>query len=328
MVAVTEHGPPASAPYGVDVNPRDGAAMVFVPAGSFTMGSDRAEVARLWERYGWDQRWLGQVGGESWIGELLPHVVELDGFWIYRELVTIGQYHRFMVDTGHPPPVDPDIHGPWNSAWHHDRPVPGSEQLPVSSVSWDDAVAYCAWADGHLPTEAEWEYAARGPAGSTFPWGEQWHPRAARCAEDVADRRFTDHDHWRIWLSGGTAGRRPDGSFERACWLGRHVAQLEGPTPPHRYPRDRSWCGATDLAGQVREWCADWYDPNYYRHSPRDNPCGPDGPRGSGPYRSMRGGAWSAPAHTSRCSQRLFYPPDSRNTNDHGFRCVIHHSAT
>ncbi|GAA2758907.1 formylglycine-generating enzyme family protein [Actinopolymorpha rutila] len=297
--------------------------MSFVPAGSFAMGSERSAVLQLWERYGWDHRWFdGQVGGTDWIGELLPHEVELDGFWMYRDPVTIGQFHRFMLATGYPAPVDIDVHGPWNSAWADGAPIPGSENLPVSSVSWDDAAAYCAWAGVRLPTEAEWEYAARGPAGSTFPWGEDWRPDACRSGEDTAGRPFTNYDEWRRWLNGGSSRRQTGGRFDRACWLGEHVAQLEGPTPAGRYPGDRSWCGVYGLAGQVREWCADWYDPNYYADSPRQNPRGPDGPRGTGPCRSLRGGAWLSTAHTSRGAQRLCYPPDSRDTNDHGFRPV------
>lgn len=305
-----------------EFNPIDGAEMVLVPGGRFTMGSERSTVLRLWERYGWDRRWLdAQVGGTDWIGELLPHEVSIDGFWIYRLPVTIGQYYQFMTETGYPAPVDPNVHGPWNSAWRDGAPLPGTAQLPVSSASCEDAEAYCAWAGTRLPTEAEWEYTARGQAGMVFPWGDDWISGACRSAEDTARRNFTDKDEWRLWLN-GRSSRRQDGRFARRCWLGEHVAQVDGPTPADRYPRDRSWCGVIGLSGQVREWCADWYDPDYYSYGPSDNPPGPDAPRGIGPCRCLRGGSWLSPAYTSRGSQRLFYPPDSRDTNDHGFRCV------
>ncbi|WP_152361360.1 formylglycine-generating enzyme family protein [Microlunatus speluncae] len=305
------------------INPADGAALVHVPGGRFVMGSDRSDVIRLWDRHGWDPRWLdAQVGGDSWIGELLPHQVRIDGFRLYRDPVTIGQFHRFMIESGHPAPVDPGVHGPWNSAWRAGEPLPGTEGLPVSSVSWQDAAAYCAWAGARLPTEAEWEYAARGPASSVFPWGPTWRPGICRTADALADQHFTDNDRWRDWLNGGAAGRTADGRFPESSWLGGHVAQVEGPTRVDRYPLDVSWCGVVGLGGQVREWCSDWYDPDYYADSPADNPPGPDRPAGSTPCRSLRGGSWLSPAYTSRGAQRLFYPPDSRNTNDHGFRCV------
>ena len=303
----------------------DGADLVWVPSGAFIMGSTEDEVRRLWSANGWDERWYtAHVGGANWIGELHPHEVEIDGFWMYRDLVTIGQYFRFMQATGHSAPVDPAMHGPWNSAWQEDKPLPGVEALPVSSMSWDDAVAYCEWADAQLPTEAEWEYAARGPEGRIFPWGDIWEKGACRCADEVAQRTFQSREDWRAWLNGG--GKRPDGTFPPSCWLAQHIAQVEGPTPPERYPRDVSWCGVRGMAGQVREWCADWYDPGYYVHSPRHNPPGPvhhGSPPGHAPCRVYRGGAWLSYATTSRGAQRLFYLPQSRDTNDHGFRPVV-----
>ena len=305
----------------------DGAFLSWVPAGSFVMGSRAEDVERVWAAHGWDEHWFGSVRGalcaRPFVGELHPHEVELDGFWIYRDVVTIGQYFAFMRATGHPAPVDPTVHGAWNSAWRDGVPPVGTEALPVSSVSWDDATAYCAWAGGRLPTEAEWEYAARGRDGRVFPWGDDWLSSACRCAEELAGAPVTSHAAGRAWLNGGMGGQRPR---PPNCWLEQHVAQVEGPAPPECYPLDMSWCGVRGMAGQVREWCSDWYDPDYYLHSPRRNPPGPDqhGSRpGHPPARVMRGGSWLSPAYTSRGVQRLFFPPERRDTNDHGLRPVI-----
>ena len=309
-----------------DLNACDAATVVLVPEGTFMMGSEREAVLALWRERDWDQRWFdAQVGADHWVGELHAHEIEVSSFWMYVEPVTIGRYYTFMKGTGREAPIDPRIHGPWNSAWKDGVPVPGSEKLPVSSVSWEDAVAYCSWAGGRLPTEAEWEYAARGPSGFIFPWGNEWQEGACRCADELAGRRFTDHDDWKAWLN-GNGSRGADGSYAKSCWLSEHVAQLKGPTATLEYPRDRSWCGVMGMAGQVREWCSDWYDPDYYVRSPHRNPPGPEhhGSRqGHAPCRAMRGGAWLSPAYTSRGAQRLFYPPESRDTNDHGFRCVV-----
>lgn len=297
---------------------RDNAALVWAPGGIFVMGSVEVEVRRLWMNQGWDDYWWPSVRDR---GELNPHEVDLTGFWLYRDPVTIGQYFCFVQATGYPAPVDLAMHGPDHSAWLDGRPRPGTEMLPVSSVSWEDACAYCAWVGARLPTEAEWEYAARGPDGRTFPWGDTWERANCRCADELAGRDFHIHREWREWLHGG--GRGPDGRFPPSSWRAAHIAQIEGPTPPDRFPHDVSWCGARGLAGQVREWCADWYDPAYYIISPRRNPPGPNEPASGVPSRVLRGGSWLSYASTSRGAQRLHYPPDRRDSNDHGFRPAV-----
>ncbi|MCJ7842542.1 formylglycine-generating enzyme family protein [Lederbergia sp. NSJ-179] len=307
------------------VNPKDGATLIWVPEGNFFMGSREEEIKDLWKVNQWDDSWIqGQVGGKNWIGELHPHEIKLDGFWMYYDLITIGQFYCFMQETGYSPPIDHIVHGPSNSAWVDGKPKPGTENLPLSSASWEDAVAYCEWAGVRLPSEAEWEYAARGPEGRIFPWGNIWDPTKCRCADEIAKESFRTNTQWSIWLNGG--GKDSGGNFPPSCWLANHVAQVEGPTNIDLYPMDMTWCGIHGMAGQVREWCYDWYDPDYYVKSPQKNPRGPMEPGsrpGHEPCRVMRGGSWLSPAYTSRGSQRLFYPPDSRNTNDHGFRPVM-----
>ncbi|MEC0239772.1 formylglycine-generating enzyme family protein [Paenibacillus dokdonensis] len=310
------------------INPKDGATLIWVPSGTFMMGSNEFEVRQLWRKNEWHEDWFNaQVGGKDWVGELFPHEVEIDGFWVYRDLITIGQYYSFMQDTGHPTPVDKTIHSQLNSAWHDGKPVKGTEYLPLSSASWEDAVAYCDWAGVRLPYEAEWEYAARGPEGRIFPWGNSLDLHDCRCGDTVANKFFGSNEEWRLWLIG--SGRDSNGKYPDSSWLGQKVAKVEGPTVVDLYPKDISWCGIRGMAGQVREWCMDWYDPDYYHQSQRKNPRGPEkhGSRpGHAPCRILRGGSWSSPAYTSRGSQRLFYPPDRRDSNDHGFRPVINFS--
>jgi len=181
----------------VIVNPADGATLLRIPAGEFRMGDD-------------DQK------------DNPRHGVYLDGFWIYKTPVTVAQFMRFCGATGHAAPDPP------NWGWRDDH--------PVVNVSWADAVAYAAWAGAALPTEAQWEKAARGADGRFYPWGNGWD--AARCAHSVGTAR---------------TGTAPVGTFHA------------GASP----------YGVLDMSGNVWEWCADWYDAGTMRAAAGRNPAGP-----------------------------------------------------
>ena len=252
----------------------DGMVMVYVPAGQFEMGSDEGDL---------DERPV--------------HTVALDAFWIDRTEVTNAQFAEFLNDQGN----QSEGGAPWLELTDRDCLIErvgagywaksGYEDHPVILVSWYGAAAYCKWAGGRLPTEAEWEYAARGPEGRAFPWGHEFEGTRlnscdVNCSISWADKTVDD----------GHARTAPAGS----------------------YPTGGSWCGAQDLAGNVLEWVADRYDGDYYRRSPAKNPSGPP----SGPLRARRGGSWRGDAYKVRCANRTFDFPDFA-TDDLGFRCTL-----
>ena len=262
---------------------------VLVPGGDVLMGTDAP-------------------GGYPADGEGPVHPVRLRTFLLAPHTVTNAGFADFAGATGHVTDAErygwsfvfagllPDdfpetravVHAPWwrqvfGADWRHPEgphsDVADRPDHPVVHVSWNDAVAYCAWAGGRLPTEAEWEHAARGGlAGQPFPWGSELEPGGEH-RMNVFQGTFPVENT----LADGHAGTAPVGAF-----------------PPNGF-------GLHEMTGNVWEWVADWFDPGYYAVSPADDPRGPE----RGTHRVMRGGSYLC--HASYCSR---YRVDARSASE------------
>lgn len=262
--------------------------LVDVPAGVFTMGNDDAT-------------------NDPADGEGPRHDVELGAYRIGATTVTNDDFRAFVDATGHRtdaekygnsfvfggllpddfPPTRGVAAAPWwreveGATWN--RPegpqsnVDGRGDHPVVHVSWNDAVAYCAWAGVRLPTEAEWERAARGGrADAPFPWGDDLEP---------------DGEHRMNVFQ----GRFPGENTEADGWAGTSPVRSYAP----------NGFGLFQTTGNVWEWCSDWFDPRYYARSDRHDPRGPD----RGTAKVMRGGSYLC--HHSYCRR---YRVDARSAN-------------
>jgi formylglycine-generating enzyme required for sulfatase activity len=196
------------------------------------MGTSEADVTAWLKAHPDDKRGM-------FADELPQRKVYLDAYYVYKTEVTVAQYRKFCDATKRAMPPEPS----WK--WQ--------DTHPIVNVSWNDAKAYAEWAGAALPTEAQWEKAARGGDGRPFPWGFTWD--AAKCA------------NWSNSGAGDTQrGTHPVGSF----------------------PAGASPYGALDMAGNVWEWCADWYGADYYKNAATKNPTGPE----TGKGRVLRGGSW------------------------------------
>jgi iron(II)-dependent oxidoreductase len=230
--------------------------MVTVPSGWFVMGSDPS---------------VDRAAGPQ---EFPQHRVYLDAFQIDRYEVSNVDYLRFVLSTG----------GNWPPFWR-ESPFPEKAALhPVMNVNWEEADSYCRWADKRLPTEAEWEKAARGTDGRVFPWGDE--PAG--------------------WIKSNIAHAGSKRGFKYPP-----LANVD------RYDRGVSPYGLYQMAGNVSEWVADWFDPEYYRRGDDHNPKGP----ASGDIKVFRGGSWNEDPEVARSAGRNAAPPNQRSYLT-GFRCA------
>ena len=229
---------------------KDGAPMVLVPAGPFTMGSNEG----------------------AWV-EGPAHRVDLDAYYIDQYEVTVERYQGFLTQT----------HRAIPEYWEQ-VDLRRDAQKPVVGIDWDDAQDYCEWAGKRLPTEAEWEKAARGTDARTYPWGE-------------AEPNFSM------------------ANFGRDAFADRLYA--EKLKAVGSYERGKSPYGAYDMPGNVWEWVADWYAEDYYRNSPQKNPQGPL----NGMDKVLRGGSWDDIPASLQSTYRYRTDPTWRSPSD-GVRCA------
>jgi formylglycine-generating enzyme required for sulfatase activity len=233
---------------------KDGAPMVLIPAGEFLMGSDT---------------------GTS--DEKPAHPVYLDAYYIDRFEVTVGRYRKFIEETGYPPPD-----------WKAVKKYSPTDNCPIVLVSWHDAMAYAQWAGKTLPTEAQWEKAARG----------------GLIQKDYPNGDSISHD---------------DANYRRISTLGLTTGQT---IPVNRY-RPNGY-GLYNMAGNVWEWCLDHYDKKYYQRGPKNNPLSIDEKKPN-KDRVVRGGSWDSDNYDDRvlrCAYRNHISPSTKDITL-GFRCVM-----
>ena len=237
------------------------AEMVYIPGGTFQMGSNHGDD-----------------------DEQPVHTVTLSPYWIDSTEVTNAMYEQCVQDGACDPPSN-------TSSNTRDNYFGNSkyDNFPVIYVSWYDAKAYCEWAGKQLPTEAQWEFAARGTDGRIYPWGDSIINNSANfcdtnCPFEWKTKTYND----------GYSDTAPVGSYE------------SGKSP----------FGVYDMAGNVFEWVADWY--GMYLSSSQTDPTGPS----SGDYRVLRGGAWYIDESGIRTSFRPWDAPDYSYDN-YGFRCSL-----
>lgn len=269
---LTEEEPPITTVPGIIE--KDDVEMVLIPAGEFEMGSD---------------------DGQS--NEKPVHTVYVDAFYIDKYEVTVGEYKQFIKQTGHrslPFLLLPDFVSRYSP----------TDKYPVVDVSWHDAMAYAIWKGKRLPTEAEWEKAARGGlVGKRYPWGDE-PPDGSQC--NFADKNAPADHSW--------ADRNADDGY-------RYTAPV-GSYPANGY-------GLYDMAGNVFEWCLDEYDSGFYIDSPRRNPVAGGKSlsdivklyQNINSKRVLRGGSSSDFGGVVRVALRVGHKPDS-GLFIFGFRCV------
>ncbi|HXF94123.1 MAG TPA: formylglycine-generating enzyme family protein [Nitrospiraceae bacterium] len=268
-------------------------------AGEF-VGADGAPMALIAE----GPFLRGSAAGQGDPDEEPQRTIMLNAFYIDKYEVTNRRYQVFLKATAHRTPehcCDPSY-----NVWRGTEIDPVLLDHPVVNVDWFDAEAYCKWAGKRLPTEAEWEKAARGPKGRLYPWGNAWDPKRANGASHWAGNDFASPAEVAAWWADAGAALLAEKGIRGMLTL--PVTALESGATPE---------GVMHLAGNLWEWVADWYDPAYYAAAPERNPPGPE----TGDYKVLRGGSWLNHRRMLRTTARDGSRPTTRNHGT-GFRCV------
>lgn len=256
--------------------------MVDVPAGDFWMGCNKS------------------VDSECDSNEYPYRKVYLSAFKIDRTEVTVAQFSECVKagrcsSNGLNTPYwngKSQMSWKWACNWGQ-----GRDDHPINCVDWRQAKTYCEWAGKRLPTEAEWEKAARGTDGRKYSWGNTGFGTAKNVANIADETAHKKHSDW-SYAKGYTDG-------------------YEGTSPVGSFPKGASPYGVLDMMGNVWEWVSDWYGSDYYKNGSTRNPTGPS----SGPSRVLRSGSWFDIPNGNRTSNRLSYDPKARSVN-FGFRCA------
>jgi formylglycine-generating enzyme required for sulfatase activity len=274
----------------------DQGSMVYVPAGKFEMGikdDNIPYILTLCQEFNQDCMYenTSQLSRPA-------HGVKLDGFWIDKYEITNAQFAAFLNHQGNQQEngatwlsID-NPHSLIELDFDNYKPKDGYAEHPVIEVTWYGANAYCEWVGARLPTEAEWEYAARGPENNLFPWGNTF---------DITRLNFCDTTCEKFWKTEDYDTGYSDGYSKTA--------------PVGTYPKGASWCGTMDMAGNVWEWVADWMGP--FSVFSQTNPTGSE----TGTLKIIKGGAWCNAPTVFVSAYRWNYAPFGSGFNV-GFRCA------
>ncbi|MCI0530238.1 MAG: formylglycine-generating enzyme family protein, partial [Nitrospira sp.] len=280
------------AAYGEYIHQKDQSIMVYVPAGHFLRGSLETRTKAL----------EGQFGDHFSV-ETPQQSIYLSSYYIDKFEVTNRQYAQFLKvltkEGRHSSRFHELAQKDHTPTYWQDHRLNGAN-YPVTGVDWYDAYVYCHWVGKRLPTEAQWEKAARGPDGREFPWGNVWVAEYSNNAESTFGRPILDKKQW-LHLLGHL-----------------NLAALKVLTKPvGSFPQGVSPYGAQDMAGNVWEWCQDSYHKDYYQKSPSREPSNVS----PSEYKVLRGGCWSSDRVRVRTTYRNYDLVTDRHL-EIGFRCV------